>query len=321
MKKKYPLSDHYDGKHFFNEDRTVVLKNGWMNVLKWRFKEKRTPWPKFIDDGAPVNLPLSIKPNHPAITFINHATFLIQFPEINILTDPVFSKRVSPFRWMGPQRMRSPGIPLNKLPKIDIVTISHNHYDHLDIASLKKLQKLFQPLFVVPLGNAKLLKSKGMRNVIELDWWESTTVKNCEVVLVPAQHWSARGFHDRCKSLWGGYVYRSHRAQIFFAGDTGYNRHFKEVYEKYGAMTVSLLPIGCYQPRWFMKEHHMNPEESVMAHLDLHSKLSIGMHFGTFCLADEGHEHPLAALAEGLKMHQVDQDAFITLRHGETKMI
>lgn len=318
---KYPLSDHYDGKHFFNEDKTVFLNNSLINVLKWRLGEKKTSWPKFISDTFQPNLPTQVATNQAAITFINHATLLVQFTELSILTDPVFSKRVSPLSWIGPKRIRAPGIAIHDLSNIDVVTISHNHYDHLDLASLKKLHHLYQPIFIVPLGNKYLLRSIGIVNVIELDWWQSVTIKNCKITLTPAQHWSARGLHDRCKSLWGGFIYNYYPCQIYFAGDTGYNQHFKKIYEKFGAMNVSLLPIGAYEPRWFMKTQHMNPAEAVQAHLDLQSELSIGMHFGTFALTNEGHNDPVIALQENLNHRHISQDDFITLQHGETKII
>ena len=284
-------------------------------------KDKKHPWPSFIQNTFQTNIPKHVLPNEVAVTFINHATLLVQFGGINILTDPVFSQRVSPLKWLGPKRVREPGVAMGDLPKIDVVSVSHNHYDHLDLPSLKALAKFFDPVFVVPVGNAALLHANGIQKVIELDWWQSTTIKNCTIHCVPAQHWSGRSLRDRYKSLWGGFVYQYNHQKVYFAGDTGYNKHFKEIFEKFGLMDMSLLPIGAYEPRWFMKEQHINPEEAVKAHLDLHSRLSIGMHFGTFRLANEGHEHPLRDLKISLEQHQIESSAFITLEHGETKIV
>lgn len=320
-KPKFPITDHCNGEKFFNHHHSSMPKNNLFNLLKWKIGDKKKSWPKFIPNHIKPNLPADIKSDQTAISFINHASLLIQFSELNILTDPVFSKRVSPISWMGPKRVRAPGIALKNLPKIDVVTISHNHYDHLDINSIKKLNQLFKPLFIVPLGNAKLLKSAKIANIIELDWWKSITIKNYSITLTPAQHWSARSLHDKNKALWGGYIYRSAHQQVFFAGDTGYSDHFKEIFKRFGPMAMSLLPIGAYEPRWFMKYHHMNPEEAVLAHIDLHSAMSIGMHFGTFHLANEGHEDPIDDLNNSLQKHHISNKKFITLNQGETKII
>ncbi len=319
--KKYPLSDHYNGKRFFNEDRSVQLKIRLLDILKFKFLHKKAPWPTFIPNTVQPQLPLELAPNKAAITFVNHATLLIQFSDLNILTDPVFSKRVSPLSWLGPKRVRHPGVTLAELPRIDLVTISHNHYDHLDLPSLRQLNQRHQPLFVVPLGNARLLQSIGITKVIELDWWQTIDMKGGKLSLTPAQHWSARGLHDQHKSLWGSFVFSYQKIQIYFAGDTGYSSHFTAIYKKFGAMTVSLLPIGAYEPRWLMKYQHMNPDEAVQAHLALHSQLSIGMHFGTFSLANEAYEDPILDLAKSLQSRGLPQKDFITLEPGETKLI
>ena len=164
---------HHNGKRFVNQDRTIHLQNGWLNVLKWYFKGQKQPWPKYIKNHHQIKLPANIAPHAAAITFINHPTVLIQFNSLTIITDPVFSKRVSPLSWLGPKRIREPGLTLAQLPKIDVVTVSHNHYDHMDLASLKQLHQDHHPLFIVPLGNAKFLKKSGIKNVIELDWWQN----------------------------------------------------------------------------------------------------------------------------------------------------
>lgn len=313
MKKQRPE------QRFTNQDPNVILQNGLINALKWRFGTKKQPWPQHLSNTHPVSLPASITPNTAAITFINHATVLMQCHTLTIITDPVFSERVSPVRWLGPKRVREPGLTLAQLPKIDVVTISHNHYDHMDLASLKKLQQDHQPLFIVPLGNASLLKKIGITKVIELAWWQSHRLSaDTFITLVPAQHWSGRTLRDRNKTLWGGFIYEVQQLTLYFAGDTGYNQHFKEIYQYFGAIDLCLLPIGAYEPRWFMKHHHINPAEAVLAHQDLHAHVSIGMHFGTFSLTNEAIDQPINDLNRSLRHHGLSADDFKTLEHGET---
>lgn len=315
---KYPLSDHYDGKVFKNLDPAVRGSKTFWDVLKWRWTSRPKSWPQWVDNAHTPRIATEVEENEVVITHINHATSLIQFKGVNILTDPVFSNRVSPFAWLGPKRRRFPGVAFDALPRIDIVTISHNHYDHLDITTLKALDDQHAPLFIVPLNNAYLLKNAGIKTYMELDWWQEQPLLGGRIALVPAQHWSARWIYDRCRSLWGGYVYEFSGMTVYFAGDTGYNSHFKQIKEKYGVPDVSFLPIGTYEPRWFMKEQHMNPEEAVLAHKDLGSRLSLGIHFGTFHLSDEGIDDPVNLLEQALVQHKVGKDRFIAPGNGQT---
>ncbi|HLT23325.1 MAG TPA: MBL fold metallo-hydrolase [Bacteriovoracaceae bacterium] len=313
--KDYKLSDHYDGTKFYNP-RNHSLKSFW-DVLKWKFTSQRATWPSWIENKEYDFTLIENSEAKMITTFINHATFLIQFPELNILTDPVFSDRTSPFTFLGPKRVRKPGLDFNQLPVIDVVLISHNHYDHLDVATLKKLDEKFSPLFLVPLGDKKLLKSHGLKNVQELDWWEEVHLKSYQITFAPAYHWSARGLFDKCESLWGAYYIKSEDYSIYFAGDTGYEGHFKETREKLGPPDLSLLPVGAWSPRWFMQAYHMDPNEAVMAHHDLGSKMSIGMHFGTFQLTDEGYEESQEMLKK-ITDEQGISESFILLDQGES---
>ncbi len=291
------LSDHYNGKTFFNPGREQT--NTFFDLLKWKFTSEGKDWPESVknkDYPAPV-LREGIKAN---FTFINHATFLIQTPDLAILTDPVFSERVSPVSFAGPRRVRPPGIAFDNLPPIDVVIISHNHYDHMDLSSLLQLDAKFHPLFLVPLKNREYLLKKGLQNVVELDWWETHKVKSTVFTLTPCLHWSSRTLWDKFETLWGGWMVNREDFKFYFAGDTGYAEHFRDVKMRLGAPDVALLPIGAYEPRWFMKMHHMNPEEAVMAHKDLGSGFSFGMHFGTFQLTDEGYDEPLNDLKKAL---------------------
>lgn len=288
---KYKITDHYDGKIFFNPDEDSAPKS-FFSLLKWKFTSKAEKWPKEIDPPYAQAIPMASSEKL-IITFVNHASFLIQVDGINILTDPIWSKRTSPFSFAGPSRVHPPGIEFENLPKIDLVLISHNHYDHMDSETIKKLEDKFSPKFIVPLANIEKMKSFGAKNIIELDWWDAFTQNSeLKIILAPAKHWSSRTLNDKREALWGSFMIESKKEKIYFAGDTGYGPHFLEIHKRLGTPTLSLLPIGAYEPRWFMKGMHMNPEEAVLAHIDLESKMSLGMHFGTFQLTDEAIDAP-----------------------------
>jgi L-ascorbate metabolism protein UlaG (beta-lactamase superfamily) len=217
--------------------------------------------------------------------------------------------------------VRRAGLEIEELPKIDVVLISHNHYDHLDLESLKRIDRKFHPIFLVPLGDDKLLTQNGIQNVWPMDWWEDFKVKDTSITFAPTQHWSARGLFDKCESLWGSFFIKSPDLSIYFAGDTGLASHFKQIRERLGRPDLALLPIGAYEPRYFMKVNHMNPEEAVLAHLDLSRPVSIGMHFGTFPLADEAYDEPPQRLKEALIKAQIPGEEFSLLDHGQSKII
>lgn len=311
----YPVSDHFDGVKFFNPEEK--RERSFFDVLKWKFSAKPEKWPEHV---ANVDHPfLTYQSDAKAlVTFINHATYLLQLEGVTILTDPVFSERVSPVSFAGPKRVREAGLSFEKLPPIDAVIISHNHYDHLDLASLKKLDERFHPVFIVPLGNKKLLQSEGIANVTEIDWWEDFQVKSAKITLTPCLHWSARTLWDKYEALWGSFFIQHPKLSLYFAGDTGYSQHFVKTRERLGAPDFAILPIGAYEPRWFMDLHHMNPDEAVKAHLDLGAKVSVPMHFGTFQLTDEGIDKPLRDLELARKVHQVSKEAFRILDQGES---
>tara|TARA_B100001971_G_scaffold215193_1_gene260028 strand:- start:118405 stop:119418 length:1014 start_codon:yes stop_codon:yes gene_type:complete len=312
--KKSPQYD-MESRKFKNK---YVEEKSFGKVIKWLWSRDAKKWPEHVDNKRSDDTNVAINENEFALSFINHSTFLIQINGLNILTDPVYSLRTSPVQWAGPKRVREPGVPFKKLPKIDVVIISHNHYDHMDLDTLKKLEKKFSPLVLAPLGDKKLLEGIGLKNVKELDWWEEIKVNEHKFTYVPSQHFSGRGLFDRMKSLWGGYVLETKGKRLYFAGDTGYSKHFSEIYEKLGAMDFSLIPIGAYAPRWFMKDMHVNPDDAVKAHLDLKSNYSIGMHYGTFQLTDEKIDQPLIDLEIAKKKYQVEN--FSTLLEGETKV-
>ena len=247
--------------------------------------------------------------------WIGHSTFLIKKSGVTILTDPIFSKRASPFRNIGPKRLIPPAIPLDAIPHIDIVTVSHNHYDHLDIHSLKKISKKHpEAIFLVPAGDEKLLKRKKIKNVYDFDWWESIEHKGFVITFTPVQHWSKRSLFDRNKSLWGGWYFNHKDYSLYHAGDTGYSKDFIDTKTKLGPPKYAFIPIGAYDPEWFMAESHVNPEDAVQIMLDLEAEKAFGMHWATFTLTDEDTIEPKIRLEKEI-MKNKDLD-FISVVPG-----
>ena len=310
-------SDHFDGRCFSNAGGGPE-RRGLRDFLRWQFSRERPVWPEWIaDDDPPASEALT--PGQVAATYIGHATLMLRFAGFTVLTDPMFSLRASPFASYGPKRVRAPAIALAELPKIDAVCLSHNHYDHMDLPSLRALQMRGNPPIVTGIGNGAYIAARGVTNVTELDWWESVEpVPGLKITYVPAQHWSRRRFWDTNRMLWGGHVIEAQGARAYFAGDTGYPAQFGDIARRCGAPDIALLPIGAYEPRWFMAPQHMNPEEAVKAHLDLGARLSVAMHFGTFCLTDEAYGAPEAALASARIQYHVAESAFRIPAFGET---
>jgi L-ascorbate metabolism protein UlaG (beta-lactamase superfamily) len=277
--------------------------------------ERRTPWPSRIDE--PPRLPEPLGTASAVVTFIGHATFLIQTTAANILTDPMYSERAGPL-WFGPGRVRQPAVRFGDLPPISIVLLSHNHYDHCDLRTLRMLAERFDPLVITPMGNGALVRSAGITNVEELDWWESGRTSAVPITLTPAHHFSARTPFDRNRALWSGFMITAGQVRIFFAGDTAYRPFFFDIRQRLGPIDLALLPIGAYEPRWFMHAVHMNPAEAVQAHLDLGAPPSIGMHFGTFQLTTEGIDEPLRGLRDACETSNVAPTRFRTLEFGES---
>ena len=311
-----PLSGHFDGKQFFSPG--VQTDKGWRDLWRWRRTREPAPWPAHLDIQPFPPPPLSVGAADIAITHIGHATILIQTDGYNIITDPVFSERVGPFPWTGPRRVRAPGVSLDALPRIDVVLLSHNHYDHLDMRTLVQLHRRWTPVVVTGLGNGRYLARAGIHQVIELDWWKSCELApGLRLTYVPAQHWSHRWPLDRRKALWGGHVVQSPAGSVYFAGDTGYPGDFKGIRERLGPPDIALLPIGAYEPRWFMGPQHLNPDDAVRAHLDLAARVSVAMHWGVFHMTDEAIDAPLSALDTARREHGVSVDEFRVLDFGE----
>ena len=276
----------------------------------------RAPWPSEValDPRRPPNP----GPGEVVVTFVGHATFLIQVGGTSVLTDPMYSRRASPVRFAGPRRVRAPGVRFDDLPTVSLVLLSHNHYDHCDLPTLRRLERRFHSPIVTPFGNGRLLQSAGIRQVEEIDWWETASAAPLPITLTPAQHFSARNPFDRNRALWGGFLIEAGGRRILFAGDTGYGPHFREIAARLGPVDLALLPIGAYEPRWFMKDIHMNPAEAVQAHLDLAARQSIAMHFGTFQLTPEGIDEPVRELVKSLRDRGVPAERLRTAEVGES---
>lgn len=300
-KKRENMSAPFDGKRFYNLEK-MPDKSFW-TVMKWRFNAPKNSWPQWVK-SQPIKVPEKLL--NLSFILVNHATVLIHMDGMNILTDPIWSERCSPVSFAGPKRVRQPSIAFEDLPKIDVVVISHNHYDHFDLPTIEMLKEKHDPMFFVGLGNGELLKSAGVSKYAELDWWEAYPINGVKVNFVPAQHWSARGVIDRSEALWGGFVIEGTQDKVYFAGDTGYGKFFKEIGQRYPNISLSLLPIGAYKPRWFMRHQHINPEEAVMAHQDLGSKMGAAIHYGTFKLSDEDIDEPLKDLRAAKTKLKVD---------------
>ena len=317
------ISDHFDGVRFFNREKTH--RYSLTERFRWIQSTKLVEWPAWIDDPDYPAPPREVGVGKLRITHINHATMLIQIDGINILTDPILSERASIVSWAGPKRIRAPGVAIKNLPRIDLILISHNHYDHLDLATLRQLSENHKPTIIIGLGSEQLLASNGFGPVAELDWWQvyDALPNGLKVVFVPARHGSGRGIFDRDKTLWGGFVITSAAGNVYFAGDTGYGDFFGDISERFGPLRLAILPIGHYEPRRMMEPVHMSPDDAVRAHVLLKSRQSVGMHFGTFHGAgghnNETFDQHVSDLRAALEQHTVPDSEFWLLGFGEGK--
>jgi L-ascorbate metabolism protein UlaG (beta-lactamase superfamily) len=306
---RYP--QHFDGKRFYNPG--AQKPRGLVDVLRWKLSARPAPSPAFVADVEPSAPPVRVPGTSLRVTLVNHSTVLLQHRGRNILTDPIWSDRASPVSWAGPRRHRIPGISWENLPPTDTVLLSHDHYDHLDLPTLRRLSNRGASTFVVPSGVARLLRSENIGPVHELDWGDSLPLPELLVHSVPAVHFSGRSLHGRDRTLWCGYVLEFPERTVYFAGDTAFSPHFAQVREDFGPPHLALLPVGAYEPRWFMSPVHMDPGEAVRAHQILGARTSIAIHHGTFQLADEALDAPKQRLA-GLDSIQVlDNGRFVEI--------
>ena len=300
----------------------VAYESSFNKLLKWSWERRSKNLETFEFEVEIPNYKEIYENENIVITWIGHESFLYQNKDINVLTDPHFTQRASPLNFAGPKRYMAPGMKIDDLPNIDVVTISHSHYDHLDYKSVKLLSEKFENiLFLVPLGLKKWFESKGIYNVRELDWWDSFTIKETLVTFAPVQHWSARGLFDRNETLWGAWHFKNKFHSFIHLGDTGYTDDFRVIREKLGPVDLAAIPIGAYEPRWIMEFSHINPEEAVMTFLDLEASKAIGMAWGTFILTDEPVKEPPRELLKELKKSNISNEDFFILKHGESYLI
>ena len=313
-----PVSDHFDGLRFASPggltDRTLA------QVMRWKADRAGEPWPKTFPSPYPADRP----PERFAglrVVLIGHASYLIQVAGRNILIDPVFAKRASPFRVAGPKRVNPPGIAFADLPPIDAVLITHNHYDHLDGPSLARIWQAHQPLIVAPLGNDAILRGYDDTMHVETRDWGGTVDLGAGITvhLTPAKHWSARGINDRRMALWCAFVLTTPAGVHYHVGDTGFGDGaiFRDVRARFGPPRLATLPIGAYEPRWFMQAQHVNPAEAVEIVKIIDAAQALGHHWGTFRLTDEGVERPVEALAAALDAAGLPPERFLALRPGQ----
>ena len=322
---------HHTANGFQNNHPHEI--HGFADLFQWRWDRLWGHVPEGPREEREYEFPLA--ENDPAylranrsettVTWIGHAALLIQWHGINLLTDPMFSERAFPVQWTGPQRFAPLGLALQDLPPIDVVLLSHNHYDHLDVDTvgyLKDQRGAGQgPRFFVPLGLKAWFADQGIDDVVELDWWEHESYMGLEIHAVPAQHFSSRTPFDRNETLWAGWVVAAPGFRFYYSGDTGYSTDFQEIGRRLGPMDFSAIPIGAYAPRWFMKPVHVNPEEAVRIHREVGSRLSVGIHWGTFSLTDEALDEPPIRLAAAVKSSRLPGGSFFVMQHGETRLL
>ncbi len=319
------LNLHHTPKGFRNNHEITAGGSFW----RWQRERWSKKLPKVPEGGYRVD---SVKPDvhflkanrsEPTITWLGHATFLLQMGGVNILTDPHLTGRASPFAFSGPKRVVPPALEFHDLPHIHAVVISHNHYDHLDRRTIQRLMKQRggSPRFFVPLGLRRWMRRAGYAKCVELDWWQWAQDMGLTLHFVPAQHWSARSPWDRNKSLWGGWIIDHPAFCFFFAGDTGYSADFREIGRRFASIDLAALPIGSYEPRWFMGAVHVNPEEAVKIHQDIGARHSVAMHWGTFVITDEPFEEPPHRLALARREAGLKEEEFFVMKHGETRSL
>lgn len=312
-----PPSDHFDGTLFFNPGHPDTDR-GLGEVLRWRLGGKRPHWPTAVPGRQTVP---DARVAELRVTMIGHASVLIQTAGLNLLVDPVWSDRVSPVPWAGPRRVNPPGVAFDRLPPIDAVLLTHNHYDHLDIATLKRVWAGHGARVIAPLGNDAVIARSAPDIAVETrDWWQEVALADdATVTLCPANHWSARGVGDRRMALWGGFVVRTGAGQVYIAGDTGYGdgHVFRDVRARLGAPDLAILPIGAYEPRWFMAAQHTDPDQAVRIMLNCGARQALGVHWGTFALTNEPRTEPREALAVALAERAMPASSFLALEPGD----
>lgn len=317
-----PPSDHFVKGEFRNRWPAGERAHGFGDFWHWQLNRDIGLWDEWVPAPPGPAPPARVEGSALRVTFVGHSTLLVQTGGLNVLTDPVWSYRVGPTSWAGVARRRPPGIRFEDLPPIDVVLISHNHYDHMDLPTLRRLHAAHRPKVFVGLGNAGFLAEEGMPGATDMDWWDGVSLgPDVSLHAVPAQHFSRRGLCDGNETLWLGWVLMVHGQAIYFAGDTGYGSHFAEIGRRFAPVRFAMLPIGAYRPRWFMRAVHVDPAQAVRAHLELGAQTSVAMHFGTFRQADDGQYEPLTDLVEALEESALDLESFWVLGFGEGRLV
>jgi L-ascorbate metabolism protein UlaG (beta-lactamase superfamily) len=314
-----PVSDHFDGTRFF--DPKGAQPRSTLDLIRWRLSGTRASWPERSPSPYTDRPPAEVNDTSWRISFVGHASLLLQTAGLNLLLDPVWSERVSPVSFAGPRRVNDPGIAFEALPPINAVLVSHSHYDHLDLPTLSRLAAAHRPRVVTPLGNHAIMQGHDPAIAAEAyDWGDRVTLPGgASVTLVPVQHWSARGLTDRNKALWAGFVIETPAGRIFHVADSGYGggHHFRGAKDQHGPFRLAILPIGAYEPRWFMRDQHMNPAEAVQAFRDCGAELALAHHHGTFQLTDEAIDAPPLALAQAMAAEGTPAERFRVLQPGQ----
>jgi L-ascorbate metabolism protein UlaG (beta-lactamase superfamily) len=316
-----PVSDHFDGERFFDPDGVPPKSLG--EVLRWQFgrDRQRQAWPEWAPSPHADTPPARVAGDKVRLSFVGHASWLIQTAELNILIDPVWSARASPFGFAGPKRVNDPGIAFDALPPIDVALVSHGHYDHLDLATLSRLAAKFSPRTITPLGNDVTMRSADDAIKTEpFDWHDRVELGNgVAVTLVPTRHWSARGLFDRNRALWASFVLETPAGKIYIVSDSGYGEgaHFRRVGQTHGPLRLAILPIGAYEPRWFMQDQHMNPSDAIKALADCGAEQALAHHHGTFQLTDEAIDAPVVGLHAALDEAKIPRERFVAPKPGQ----
>jgi L-ascorbate metabolism protein UlaG (beta-lactamase superfamily) len=295
----------------------------FLDALKFRFTRSPAQWPESRPVARTPVVNRNLNGSEASITWIGHSTFLIEFEGLRVITDPVYSDWIGFTSWLSSTRVTPPALKLEQTPKVDLILVSHDHFDHMDLPSLEFFAKRDDPVIVAGLGSKPLLEETGFKKIVELDWYANHSIRDgVSVTFIPAQHWSMRVPFVRNTRLWGGFYLKVRDKTLYFVGDTGYHpKLFKEIHDRVGPVDFAFIPIGAFKPQDFVRDQHIDPIDAVELHRDVKSRKSVGMHFGTFQLTDEGIDEPCELLESTVKKKELGSDEFTCMAIGETRML